>query len=116
VSVCAGACLLTSASFVLLRALLPIFPNAAALFMYMWAEISVQLLTQQFWDLCSDSFGVSQSKKYFGFINSGSTLATCFVGFVLIRLLSRLRVSTADNMLILAAVIGLEVGAAFSVG
>jgi hypothetical protein len=46
---------------------LPVLARGLSVLVYMWLEISAQLLNQQFWDLCAKAFDVSQSKKYFGY-------------------------------------------------
>lgn len=44
----------------------PIAARGTSVALYIWLEVSAQLLNQQFWDLCAKAFDVAQSKKYFG--------------------------------------------------
>lgn len=48
----------------------PLLARGISVAIYIWLEISAQLLNQQFWDLCAKAFDVSQSKKYFGYVSS----------------------------------------------
>ena len=67
--------------------------------LYIWGDLIVGLLMQQFWELCSSAYYVKQSKRAFGYINIGSTLATLFVGFFLVRFLEHMQATTAQNLL-----------------
>ena len=75
---------------------------ALSLMFYVWAEVYVQLLIPQFWDHCSQTYDVRQSKKYFGFITYGSTLGTLSTGAFLIPYLQKLNFPTIGNLLIVA--------------
>jgi len=76
--------------------------------LYVVSELSIGLLTAQFWDLCSRAFDVAQAKQRFGQIGLGSTLGTLFVGFYLVRTLNRAGVTTAGNLFLIAALLVFE--------
>ncbi|KAF0693787.1 Aste57867_15286 [Aphanomyces stellatus] len=71
--------------------------------LYMWVEISVQLLAQQFWDICSSAFSISESKQYFGAITFGSTIGTLLASFGLIPIMRTYDVSTEGTVVVVAA-------------
>ena len=82
--------------------------KGAIALLYVMSELSVGLLTQQFWDLCSGAFDVAQAKRRFGQIGLGSTLGTLFVGFYLVRALNAAAVPTAGNLAIIAVLLTAE--------
>jgi hypothetical protein len=60
----ASACVIFFLSLVSLC--FPFLERLVSVLIYVCHEIAVQLIAQQFWDLCAKAFDVSQSKKYFG--------------------------------------------------
>ncbi|OQS07542.1 ATP-binding Cassette (ABC) superfamily [Thraustotheca clavata] len=74
--------------------------------LYVWIEIAIQLLSQQFWDLCASTFTVAESKQYFGVITFGSTLGTILASFCIIPLLQMYAIPTEGNVLVLAVIQG----------
>ncbi|ETV87830.1 hypothetical protein, variant [Aphanomyces astaci] len=89
----------------------PALVHVTSILLYMWVEISGQLLAQQFWDTCSGAFNVTESKQYFGAITFGSTIGTLFASFGLIPIMRTYDVSTEGTLVVVAllqATIGLS--------
>ncbi|RHY06941.1 hypothetical protein DYB36_013916 [Aphanomyces astaci] len=89
----------------------PALVHVTSILLYMWVEISGQLLAQQFWDTCSGAFNVTDSKQYFGAITFGSTIGTLFASFGLIPIMRTYDVSTEGTLVVVAllqATIGLS--------
>ncbi|ETW00982.1 hypothetical protein H310_06625 [Aphanomyces invadans] len=105
---------MSSAFMMLFWALLVYAPSLVyitSILVYTWVEISGQLLAQQFWDICSAAFNVSESKQYFGAITFGSTIGTLCASFGLIPLMRATEVSTEGTLVVVAllqATIGLS--------
>ncbi|DAZ97075.1 TPA: hypothetical protein N0F65_001259 [Lagenidium giganteum] len=97
------------ASGLLLLALLslsvPQLAKVTSVGIYIWIEISAQLLTQQFWDLCAKAFDVTQSKKYFGFITFGTTLGSLLASLLILPVLQRQMLPTEYNLIVSALVL-----------
>ncbi|RHY28354.1 hypothetical protein DYB32_006027, partial [Aphanomyces invadans] len=105
---------MSSAFMMLFWALLVYAPSLVyitSILVYTWVEISGQLLAQQFWDICSAAFNVSESKQYFGAVTFGSTIGTLCASFGLIPLMRATEVSTEGTLVVVAllqATIGLS--------
>ncbi|EQC33149.1 hypothetical protein SDRG_09136 [Saprolegnia diclina VS20] len=90
----------------LLLTQLPQLLYLSSIALYVWIEIAIQLLSQQFWDLCAAAFTVAESKQYFGAITFGSTLGTIFASFAIIPLLKAYAIPTEGNVLVVALLMG----------
>ncbi|TMW56982.1 hypothetical protein Poli38472_002907 [Pythium oligandrum] len=78
---------------------MPWLAKVTAVVTYIWIEITAQLLTGQFWDLCAKAFDVSQSKKYFGFITFGSTFGTLVASLLVLPFLQERQLPTECNLI-----------------
>ncbi|GAB9467338.1 hypothetical protein Gpo141_00004688 [Globisporangium polare] len=78
----------------------PLLAHGISVAIYIWLEISAQLLNQQFWDLCAKAFDVSQSKKYFGFITFGTTFGSLIASFIVLPALQKRSLPTEYNLII----------------
>ncbi|CAK5220207.1 unnamed protein product [Aphanomyces euteiches] len=81
----------------------PSFLYISCIMLYMWVEVTVQLLAQQFWDICAAAFSVSESKQYFGAITFGSTIGTLLASFGLIPLMRAYDVTTEGTVVVVSA-------------
>lgn len=92
-----------TAALALASLLAPAAARLTSVALYVWLEISAQLLTQQFWDLCAKAFDVAQSKKFFGFITFGSTAGSLLASFVVLPTVQARALPTEFNLLAGAA-------------
>ncbi|CAI5725687.1 unnamed protein product [Hyaloperonospora brassicae] len=88
----------------------PSLARATSVLIYLWLEVAIQWLTQQFWDLCAKAFDVAESKKWFGVITFGSTFGTLLASFVVLPALQGRRLSTEFNLLVSAGMLFLVAG------
>ncbi|OQS00891.1 ATP-binding Cassette (ABC) superfamily [Achlya hypogyna] len=86
---------------------LPELLYVSSILLYVWVEVAIQLLSQQFWDLCAAAFSVAESKQYFGAITFGSTLGTILASFIIIPLLKTYDVATEGNVLVVGLLQGI---------
>ena len=69
---------------------------------YVWSDVCVMLLQNQFWESCNSSFNIIESKDAFGKILLGNTIANLFVGFIFVPSLETYHVTTTTRILIIA--------------
>lgn len=69
---------------------------------YVWSDVCVMLLQNQFWESCNSSFNIIESKDAFGKILLGNTIANLFVGFIFVPRLETYHVTTTTRILIIA--------------
>ncbi len=70
---------------------------------YVWSDVAIGIMLQQFWEAVSSSFKISERKVSINRINFGSTLASLFIGFFLIKQLEAWNISTVKLILLLSA-------------
>lgn len=73
---------------------------------YVWSDVCVMLLQNEFWEICNSAFKIAESKQAFGHILLGNTIANLFIGFVFVPGLERLEITTASRILIIASIAG----------
>ncbi|TYZ57553.1 hypothetical protein PybrP1_008573, partial [[Pythium] brassicae (nom. inval.)] len=112
-ALCPAALAVGLAALALVSLLVPAAARATSVALYVWLEISTQLLTQQFWDLCAKAFDVAQSKKFFGFITFGSTFGSLLASFVVLPAVQARALPTEFNLLVGAALQLLVAGVLF---
>lgn len=79
-ALCPAALAVGLAALALASLLVPAAARVTSVALYVWLEISTQLLTQQFWDLCAKAFDVAQSKKFFGCVCAIVCIGVCMDG------------------------------------
>ena len=71
---------------------------------YVWSDVCVMLLQNEFWEICNSAFKLAESKQAFGHVLLGNTVANLFIGFVFVPGLEYFEITTASRILIIASI------------
>ena len=74
---------------------------------YVFSDVCVMLLQNEFWEICNSAFKIAESKQAFGHILMGNTVANLFIGFLFVPSLEAFEITTASRMLIIAVIAGI---------